>query len=82
MCKKCAKTCISSTHTSKNMQNCASQVLIYQKTCKNMQKHASQTFLDPIQKHASSRSVQLEAVLLKALLYFEEFRGLRFKCWG
>ena len=35
-----------------------------------MQKRASQIFLDPIQKHASSRSVQLKAVLLKALLYF------------
>ena len=39
------------------------------KTCKNVQKRASQVFLDPIQKRASSRSVQLEAVLLKALLY-------------
>ena len=35
-----------------------------------MQKRASQIFLDPIQKHASSRSVQLKVVLLKALLYF------------
>ena len=34
-----------------------------------MQKRASQIFLDPIQKRASSRSVQLEAMLLKALLY-------------
>ena len=32
-------------------------------------KRASQNFLDPIQKRASSRSVQLEAVQLKALLY-------------
>ena len=31
-----------------------------------MQKRASQIFLDPIQKRASSRSVQLEVVLLKA----------------
>ena len=64
------------------MQNCASQVLIhqkhasqlliYQKTCKNMQKGAFQILLDPIQKLASSRSVQLEALLLKALLYIYE----------
>ena len=49
------------------------QVLIYQKnvqkTFKNMQKRAFQIFLDPIQKRASSRSVQLEAVYLEALLY-------------
>ena len=57
-------------------QKHASQVLIYQKTvqkrattCKNVQKRASQIFLDPIQKRAPARSVQLEAVLLKALLY-------------
>ena len=54
-----------------------------QKTCKNMQtrakkgakvkkikKHASQGFLDPIQKSALSRSVQLEVVYLETLLYF------------
>ena len=38
------------------------------KTCKNMQKRASQVFLDPIQKRALSRSMQLETVYLKALL--------------
>ena len=31
--------------------------------------HASQIFLDPIQKRALSRFVQLEAVYLEALLY-------------
>ena len=58
------------------MQKRASQVLIYQKnvqkrakTCKNVQKRASQIFLDPIQKRAPARSVQLEAVYLEALLY-------------
>ena len=61
--------------TCKNVQKRASQVLIYQKnvqkrakSCKNMQKHASQIFLDPIQKRAPARSVQLEAVYLEALL--------------
>ena len=49
-------------------QKRASQVLIYQKTCKNVQKRAFLIFLDPIQKRASSRSVLLEAVQLKALL--------------
>ena len=63
------------------MQKRASQVLIYQKTCKNVQKcakscknvqkRASQIFLDPIQKRAPARSVQLEAVYLEALLYFK-----------
>ena len=58
------------------MQKRASQVLIYQKnvqnrakTCKNVQKRASQIFLDPIQKRAPARSVQLEAVYLEALQY-------------
>ena len=57
-------------------QKRASQVLIYQKNmqkrakmCKNVQKRASQIFLDPIQKRAPARSVQLEAVYLEALLY-------------
>ena len=65
---KHAKTC-------KNVQKRASQVLIYQKnvqkcakSCKNVQKRASQIFLDPIQKGAPARSVQLEAVYLEALL--------------
>ena len=56
------KTCISSSHLPKNVQN-------VQKTCKNVQKRASQVFLDPIQKRALSRSVHLEAVYLEALLY-------------
>ena len=64
------------------MQKRASQVLIYQKNvqkraklcknvqkrAKNVQKRASQIFLDPIQKRAPARSVQLEAVYLEALL--------------
>ena len=56
-------------------QKRASQVLISQKkrakTCKNVQKRASQIFLDPIQKRALARSVQLEAVYLEALLYLD-----------
>ena len=36
-----------------------------------IKKHASQGFLDPIQKHALSRSVQLEVVYVKALLYLQ-----------
>ena len=58
-------------------QKRASQVLIYQKTCisralifQKCAKMCTSKFLDPIQKRASSRSVQLEAVQLKALLYF------------
>ena len=39
------------------------------KSCKNVQKRASQIFLDPIQKRAPARSVQLKAVYLEALLY-------------
>jgi hypothetical protein len=54
------------------VQKRASQVLIYQKKrakmCKIVQKRASQIFLDPIQKRAPARSVQLEAVYLEALL--------------
>ena len=41
----------------------ASQETIYQK------KLAPQIFLDPIEKRTLSRSVHLEAVYLKALLY-------------
>ena len=55
--------------TCKNVQKRAKNVQKRAKTCKNVQKCAPQVFLDPIQKRASSRSVQLEAVLLKALLY-------------
>ena len=52
--KFCAKSC-------KIMQNRAAKV-------KMIQKRASQGFLDPIQKRALSRSVQLEAMYLEALL--------------
>ena len=38
---------------------------------KNIKKRASQVFLDPIQNRALSRSVQLEAVYLEALLYID-----------
>ena len=48
------------------MQNRAAKV-------KMIQKRASQGFLDPIQKRALSRSVQLEAVYLEALLYCDFF---------
>ena len=57
-----SKTCISSTHLSKNVQKRVSKE-------KNIKKRASQVFLDPIQNRALSRSVQLEAVYLEALLY-------------
>ena len=50
------------TTARKNVQKCA-------KTCKNVQKRASEIFLDPIQKRAPARSVQLEAVYLEALQY-------------
>ena len=56
-----SKTCISSTHLSKNVQKRVSKE-------KNIKKRASQVFLDPIQNRALSRSVQLEAVYLEALL--------------
>ena len=46
----------------KSCQNRAAKV-------KMIQKRASQGFLDPIQKRALSRSVQLEAMYLEALLY-------------
>ena len=63
-----SKTCISSTHLSKNVQKRVSKE-------KNIKKRASQVFLDPIQNRALSRSVQLEAVYLEALLYhFWNFR--------
>ena len=60
--QKRAKTC-------KNVQKRAKNVQRRAKTCKDVQKRASQMFLDPIQKHALSRSVHLEAVYLEALLY-------------
>ena len=45
-----------------------------------IKKRASQGFLDPIQNRALSRSVQLKAVYLEALLYLEtkmkEVKGL------
>ena len=64
--KKRAKNVQKRAKTCKNMQKRASQVLIYQKIA---QKRAPQIFLDPIQKRAPARSVQLEAVYLEALLY-------------
>ena len=60
------------------MQNCAKTCKIVQKrakTCKIVQKRASQTFLDPIQKRAPARSVQLEAVYLEALLYHDKTKA-------
>ena len=54
------------------MQNRAKSSQIVQNRAakgKMVKKRASQNFLDPIQKGASSRSVQLEAVQLNALLY-------------
>ena len=67
--QKCAKTC-KNVQKRENMQKHASQVLIYQKKgyVPKVQKCASQIFLDPIQKCAPERSVQLEAVYLEALL--------------
>ena len=62
------KTCISSSHMPKNVQKRAKNV---QKRAANVdliKKRASQGFLDPMQKRALSRSVQLEAVYLEALL--------------
>ena len=47
---------------------CASQKNVHLKK-QFIKKRASQGFLDPIQKRALSRSVQLEAVYLEALLY-------------
>ena len=47
------------------MQNCAAKE-------KMIKKHASQIFLDPIQNCVLTRSVQLEAVYLAALLYILE----------
>ena len=46
----------------RKFKNRASQVEL-------LKKRASQVFLDPIQNRALSRSVQLEAVYLEALLY-------------
>ena len=57
--KKCAKT-FKNVHW--NVQKRAAKVNM-------IKKRASQIFLDPIQKRALSRSVQLEAVYLEALLY-------------
>ena len=67
--QKRAKTCISSTYLSKNVYLKFSYAKNVQKTCKNVQKRAFQMFLNPIQKRELSRSVQLEAVYLEALLY-------------
>ena len=78
MCKNVQKRA-KRAKTSKNVQKRASQGFIYQKTCKNaqktcknvqnVQKRVSQIFLDPMQKRALSKSVQLEVVYLEALLY-------------
>ena len=54
----------------KNFQNPFISKLCVSKE-KNIKKRASQVFLDPIQNRALSRSVQLEAVYLEALLYSE-----------
>ena len=63
------KMCISRSQLPKNVQNRAKNMQKRAKTCKNVQKRASQMFFDPIQKHALSRSVHLEALYLEALLY-------------
>ena len=42
-----------------------------------IKKRASQGFLEPIQKRAVSRSVQLEAVYLEALLYYKNVTLLK-----
>ena len=60
-----AKSCKIVQNRAKIMQNRAAKV-------KMIQKRASQGFLDPIQKRALSRSVQLEAVYLEALLYIKK----------
>ena len=57
-----AKSCKIVQNHAKSCQNRAAKV-------KMIQKRASQGFLDPIQKRALLRSVQLEAVYLEALLY-------------
>ena len=64
--QNCAKLCKIVQNRAKIMQNRAAKV-------KMIQKRASQGFLDPIQKRALSRSVQLEAVYLKALLYTNSY---------
>ena len=76
MYKNVQKTCKNVQKHAKNVhlkylciKNVHFKFSFLKKTCKNVQKRASQVVLDPIQKRASSRSVQLEAVLLKALLY-------------
>ena len=71
MCKnvqKHAKTCKNVHLKYLFIKKRAPQGLIYQKTCKIVQKRASQMFLDPIQKSALSRPVQLEAEYFEALL--------------
>ena len=54
--------------TCKNVQKRAINVQKRAAKVKKIKKRASQGFLDPIQKRALSRSVQLEAVYLEALL--------------
>ena len=61
MSKKRAKTCKNVQKRAKNVQKRAANVDL-------IKKRASQGFLDPIQNRALSRSVQLKAVYLEALL--------------
>ena len=56
------------THLSKKRAKMCKIVQKRAKLCQNVQKRGSQIFLDPIQKRAPARSVQLEAVYLEALL--------------
>ena len=67
--QKRAKTCKNVHLKYLVIKNVHLKYSFIKKTCKNVQKRASQIFLDPIQKRAPARSVQLEAVYLKALLY-------------
>ena len=56
------------------MQNRAKFVQNRAAKGKMVKKRASQKFLDPIQNRALSRSVQLEAVYLEALLYTQDLK--------
>ena len=79
--QKRAKPCILSTYLLKTMHLKVSFSKKHAKTCKKraktfkkVQKSASQMILDPILKRALSRSMHLEAVYLKALLYIVIFK--------
>ena len=63
------KTCRNEQKTCKNVQKRAKNVQKHAANVDLIKKRASQGFLDPIQNRALSRSVHLEAVYLKALLY-------------